>query len=204
MVRKDGREVAGLFEDREQPPHWNNYVTVDSADDAVAKAQSLGATIVAPPFDVMDAGRMAVIQDPTGAFVAVWQAGRHPGARLVNVPGALTWNDLTTPDVGAAARFYGELFGWRVEEIPESGGYHVISNGERSNGGMSSFAAEQAPPNWMPYFGTESVDEAAGRVAELGGQVLVEKRTMPQGAFCVAADPQGAVFALWSGQYDED
>ena len=203
MARVSGREVAGLFEDDSQPPHWNNYVTVDSADDAAAKAESLGGTIVAPPFDVMDAGRMAVLQDPTGAFIAVWEAKQSPGARLVNTAGAFTWNDLTTPDVERAARFYGDLFGWTTEEAPDSGGYHVIRNGDRTNGGMSSFGADQAPPNWTPYFGTDSVDDAAERVGKLGGQVLVEKMTMPQGEFIVAADPQGAVFALWNGEYDD-
>jgi uncharacterized protein len=203
MVRKDGREVAGLFADDSQPPHWNNYVTVDSADDAAAKAQELGAKIVAPPFDVMESGRMAVMEDPTGAFILVWQPNQHPGARLINTPGSFTWNDLTTPDVEKAAEFYRGLFGWRIDEMPGSGGYHVVFNGERSNGGMSSFGADQAPPSWTPYFGIESVDDAAGKVTELGGRILVPRREMPQGAFVVAADPQGAVFALWSGEYDD-
>jgi predicted enzyme related to lactoylglutathione lyase len=203
MVHKNDREVAGLFADKAQPPHWNNYVTVDSADDAAAKAQELGGTVVAPAFDVMDAGRMAVLEDPTGAFFCVWQAKQHPGARRINEPGAFTWNDLTTPDVATAADFYRGLFGWRIEDIPGSGGYHVIYVGDRSNGGLSSFGSEQAPPSWTPYFGTDDVDAAAARVQELGGRVLVPRQEMPQGAFAVVADAQGAVFALWSGDYDD-
>jgi predicted enzyme related to lactoylglutathione lyase len=206
MVRKDGREVAGLFADADQPPHWNSYVTVTSADEAAERAAGLGATVVAPAFDVMDAGRMAVVQDPTGAFVAVWEAREHPGARLVNTPGSMTWNDLTTRDMDAAKRFYGEWLGWSAEEIEGGGGYHVIRNGDRANGGMMPWRpemGEDVPSNWMPYFGIEDLDAAMTRVPELGGQVLAGPMRMPAGSIAVFADPQGAVFALWSGQYED-
>jgi uncharacterized protein len=207
MVSKDGREVAGLFEDPQQPPHWNNYVTVSSADEAAEKAQSLGAKVAAPAFDVMDAGRMAVVEDPAGAFIAVWQAGSHPGARLVNAPDSLAWNDLITRDLDAAKRFYTEWMGWTLEEMPGSGGYHVIRNGERSNGGMQPFRPgmpDDVPSHWMPYFGTEDLDSLLARIPELGGRVLVGRMDLPAGSFAVFTDPQGAVFAaLWSDQYDD-
>jgi predicted enzyme related to lactoylglutathione lyase len=206
MARSDGREVAGMFADAQQPPHWNSYVTVASADDAAERAAALGATVVAPPFDVMEAGRMAVVQDPTGAFVAVWEARQHPGARLVNTPGSLTWNDLTTRDMEAAGRFYREWFGWTIEEIPGAGGYSVIRNDGRANGGVQPWRpemGEDVPSNWMPYFGIEDVEAAVGRVPELGGQLLAGPIRMPTGSIAVFADPQGAVFALWSGEYED-
>ena len=126
-------------------------------------------------------------------------------AALVNEPGAMTWNDLTTPDAEAASKFYGEWFGWRIEEVPEAYGYRVIYNGERSNGGILPRRADMGdvPPNWMPYFGTEDVEQAVDRVKELGGQVLTQPMPVPNGAFIVIADPQGAVSALWSGVYDD-
>jgi len=207
MVSKDGREVAGLFADQEQPPHWNNYITVSSVDGAAEQAASLGATVVAPPFDVMDAGRMAVIEDPSGAFVAVWQAGQHPGARLVNAPGSLAWNDLITRDLEAAKRFYTEWMGWTLEEMPQSGGYHVIRNGDRSNGGMQPFRPgmpDGVPSHWMPYFATEDLDAALARVPDLGGQVVAPRMDLPGGSFAVFTDPRGAVFAaLSSDSYDD-
>ena len=76
-----GREVAAAYTMREDerrigaPPHWNLYVTVERVDEAVKQAASLGAKVLAPPFDVMDAGRMAVLQDPTGAIFQVWGIG---------------------------------------------------------------------------------------------------------------------------------
>ena len=207
MVSKDGREVAGLFADPQQPPHWNNYITVSSADEAAEKAGSLGAAVIAPPFNVMDAGRMAVLEDPTGAFVAIWQAGRHPGARLVNAPGSLAWNDLTTRDLEGAKRFYGEWLGWTFVEMPDSGGYHVIRNGERSNGGVQPFRPgmpADVPSNWMPYFGTDDLDAAIARVPEAGGWVVAGRLDLPRGSMAVFADPQGAVFAALSSDFYDD
>jgi uncharacterized protein len=205
MASKDGLHVAAASEFADQPPHWNNYVTVTNVDDAAAQATEAGGTVVAEPFDVLTAGRMAIVQDPTGALLAVWQPGDHPGARLVNEPGAMTWNDLTTPDVGAAARFYSDWLGWRVEEIPESGGYHVIWNGDRTNGGMLPQRPEMGPipPHWTPYFGTDGLERGIERVKELGGQHHHGPLEVPQGAFALVADPQGAVFALWDGDYDD-
>src|SRR4051795_862588 len=112
---RDGKDVAALYTG-DQPPHWNCYVTVESADASAERAGELGAQIAAEPFDVMDVGRMAVIVDPLGAPLCLWEPRTHIGAQLVNAPGALNWNDLLTPDPEASARFYGELFGWTAEE----------------------------------------------------------------------------------------
>jgi predicted enzyme related to lactoylglutathione lyase len=207
MASRDGRTVAALSQDPEQPPHWNCYVTVASADETAARAGELGATVMMEPFDVMDAGRMAVFADPTGAALCVWEPKDNIGASLVNTPGALTWNDLITPDVEAAARFYGELFGWTAEEIPDAGGYRVIRNGERANGGMMALDRERmgadAPPSWMPYFGHEDVTRLVGEIDGLGGRLLSGPMQMPAGSIAILADPQGAVFAVWTGDYED-
>src|SRR5215211_2613454 len=138
MLKKDGKEVAALFEAQEgMPTFWGSYVTVESADSAAAKASDLGGTLVMEPFDVMEIGRMATIQDPTGAIFSVWEAHGSIGATLVNVPGALTLNQLSTPDVETAERFYTELFGWRAEKVAEGDTpYWGLFLGERVNGGM--------------------------------------------------------------------
>ena len=199
MAAREGRTVAALYGSGEQPPHWNCYVTVTSADEAAAKASSLGASVLAEPFDVFTSGRMAVLSDPTGATLAVWQPGEHIGASFVNAPGALAWNDLVTPDPEAASAFYGELFGWSVQDV--GGGYRVISNGGRSNGGMLQ---QDGPAAWLPYFAHEGIDDAVAQIQELGGQLFNGPMPVPNGRFAVVSDPQGAVFAvLTSEQYDD-
>jgi predicted enzyme related to lactoylglutathione lyase len=206
MARLDGKHVAALF-GSEQPPHWNCYVTVASVDETTARVEELGGKVMVEPFDVMDAGRMSVIVDPTGAVLCLWEARSNIGAALVNTSGAMTWNDLITPDPDAAARFYGELLGWTTEEIPDAGGYRTIKNGERNNGGMMPLDPEtmgaDTPPYWMPYFGQEDVNRLVEEIGGLGGRLHNGPVRMPQGSIAVLADPQGAVFAVWTGEYDE-
>jgi len=206
MAKRDGKSVAALF-GSEQPPHWNCYVTVASVEEETARAGQLGAKVLAEPFDVMEVGRMAVIADPTGAALCLWEPRTSIGATLVNTPGAMTWNDLLTPDAQAAAGFYGELFGWTTEEMPGSGGYRVIRNGERSNGGIMPLdlggMGANTPPNWMPYFGHEDVERLVKEVDTLGGRVFNGPVQVPAGTFAVLGDPQGAVFAVLTGEYDD-
>jgi uncharacterized protein len=201
---RDGKDVAALFVS-DQPPHWNCYVTVESADATAARAAELGATIAAEAFDVMDVGRMAVIIDPVGAALCLWEPKSHIGASLVNAPGALAWNDLLTPEPEVSARFYGELFGWTADEIPGAGGYRVIKNGEHSNGGIMAIDPRMGsvPPHWLPYFGHEDVERLLGEIPGLGGQVFAGPMQMAQGTIAVVGDPQGAAFAVWTGAYEE-
>jgi predicted enzyme related to lactoylglutathione lyase len=206
MLLRDDKEVAALFEGQEgMPTAWSSYVTVESADAAAAKAMDLGGTLMAESFDVMEAGRMAVIQDPTGAVVSVWEPHGSIGAQLVNVPGAITLNQLNTSDPESAQRFYDGLFGWRTEEMP--GGdqpYWGIYNGDRVNGGMMQLPADApAPPHWLVYFGSADVDADAGRIGDAGGQVMVPPLDVPGGRILVAQDPQGAVFGLLGGRFDD-
>jgi uncharacterized protein len=200
MLKKGEKNVAALSGAREgQPSVWNSYVTVESADDSAAAAGEQGGTVVMEPFDVMDVGRMAVIQDPTGAFFAVWQPGTSIGAERVNEPSALTLNQLNTSDAERAQEFYTGVFGWRFDKVADEPAYWGIYNGDRLNGGMM----EQSPSAWLVYFGSESVDDDAGRIAELGGRLVVEPMTVPGGRILVAQDPQGAVFAVLSGRFDD-
>jgi hypothetical protein len=200
MLKKGEKNVAALSAAREgQPSVWNSYVTVESADDSAAAAGEQGGTVVMEPFDVMDVGRMAVIQDPTGAFFAVWQPGTSIGAERVNEPSALTLNQLNTSDAERAQEFYTGVFGWRFDKVADEPAYWGIYNGDRLNGGMM----EQSPSAWLVYFGSESVDDDAGRIAELGGRLVVEPMTVPGGRILVAQDPQGAVFAVLSGRFDD-
>ena len=202
LAQRDGRTVAALYAG-DPPPRWNCYFTVDSADEATARAKELGANVLSEPFDVFDAGRMSVIADPTGAVLQLWQPGRTIGAELVNAPGAITWCDLLTRDAQAAEAFYGGLFGWTTEEIPDAHGYRVIKNRGRSNGGMMPLQDADTPPSWMPYFGHEDVERLLGEVGEKGGRALEGPLRMPQGTIAVLGDPQGAVFAVWTGEYDD-
>jgi predicted enzyme related to lactoylglutathione lyase len=208
MQRLDGKNVAAIApqpqaqRDAGAPPAWQSYITVESADGAAGRAAELGGTVHAPPFDVLDAGRMAVIQDPQGAFFMVWEPKNNIGADLVNVPGALCWNELAAADLDVAADFYAKLFGWRME--PSEGmpmRYMTIKNGQATNGGMRE-KQPQEPPYWLVYFAVEDTDAAIEKVKELGGSAIAGPYEMAMGKIAVVQDPQGAVFALYSGQLE--
>jgi predicted enzyme related to lactoylglutathione lyase len=206
MQRLDGKDVAAIApqppaqRDAGVPPVWQSYVTVESADASAERAGELGGTVHAPAFDVMDAGRMAVLQDPQGAFFIVWQPNNHIGAGLVNQPGALCWNELAAADLDAAPDFYGHLFGWQAEPF-ESGPmrYLTIKNGEAINGGMREKQPDE-PPHWLVYFAVEDVDAGIAKVGELGGGTMAGPFEMAMAKIAIVRDPQGAVFALYAGE----
>ncbi len=206
MARLQGHSVAaiGPLQGEGMPSHWNCYVTVADADASAARANELGATLLAEPFDVFDAGRMAAFQDPQGAVLSVWQAKENIGAGLVNVPGALTWNDLISPDLEASAAFYRDLFGWQIEEIPGSDGqYWSITNNGRLNGGLMPMP-EGSHPAWNLYFAVEDVDATTARATELGAAPMVGPMDIPNGSrLAVIRDPQNAVFSVAAGPMDD-
>ena len=181
------------------PPHWMSYINVDSADDAAAKAGSLGGTVMGV-FDVMDVGRMGIVRDPLGAMFCVWQAKAHIGARLVGETGTFGWDELWTTDRKKAAAFYTGLFGWGAKEGDMGGDiYTEWQNNGQSIGGMMEIRPEMGPipPNWLPYVLVADCDAIAEKAGSTGATVVVPPTDIPHvGRFAVINDPQGAGFAI--------
>ena len=207
MATIGGRTVAALYgkRDESQPSAWLSYVTVDDADAIAARAAELGATVIAEPFDVLEAGRMAVLQDPTGGVFAIWQPRQSIGAQLVNDPGSLTMNQLNTNDPQAAQTFYGALFGWTFAQVASGEQtFWSIHNGDRLNGGMMPTPQGwEIPSHWLAYFTVADIDASVAQIRELGGGVTIGPVPIPAGRFAVATDPQGAVFAIFEGEIDD-
>ncbi len=201
----DGRSAAGMHGHLPAgvPPNWTSYVTVADADATAERATELGGEVLDGPFDVGSSGRTAAIRDPQGAMFAIWQPGEQIGARVVNDPGALTNNQLNAASPEQAREFYSGLFGWRFEGV-EGHEFWLIHNGERGNGGMMPLPeGAPMPTHWLVYFTTADLDRDAARIPELGGQVVVEPTSIPSGRILLAADPQGAHFALFEGEIDD-
>lgn len=210
MFNLEGRNVGAAYtlraDQRAQhvPPHWMLYITVANADDALARATKAGGKAVMPnAFDVFDAGRMGILQDPTGAFFCVWQPHKSPGIALAGVDGTLCWADLNTNDPERAKKFYSDLFGWKIEadshDNPPSGYLH-IKNGEDFIGGIPPVRPNnpRVPAHWMIYIQTSNCDAIAAKAKQLGAKLYLEPMTMENvGRFAIIADPQGAVFAVF-------
>jgi predicted enzyme related to lactoylglutathione lyase len=206
----EGETVAGfqplMDAQREQgmPPSWSMYVHTEDALATVARATELGATVVVEPFEIPGAGRMSALGDPQGGVVLLWEPGEFAGAQLVNAIGAWAWNDLQAKDPEGAAPFYESLFGWTTAEVPGSDGlYRSIAHEGRNIGGIMRAQREIAQPYWTVYFGVADVDVTLERVTAEGGRTLVEPMAVPSGRFAVALDPQGAVFCLVDGEFDD-
>jgi len=182
------------------PPNWLSYISVTNADEATEKAKAAGATILKEPFDVMTVGRMSVVQDPTGAVFATWQAGDSPGAGIYNVPSSFCWNELMTTDTAKDKEFYTSVFGWGADT--QNFGdleYTMFSNGDRPAGGMLAITPEMGPipPNWLVYFAVDDCDAKVQKATELGATVMKPADDIPGiGRFAILIDPQGAGFAI--------
>ena len=208
IFRMNGRDVAAgctLQPDEVAmhiPPHWNLYISLDNADASAKKAGELGGKVIAGPFDVADAGRMAVIQDPTGAYFCLWQPQRNTGVGIVGDPGAFCWADLNTPDPDRAGKFYSALFGWKLslgEKDPN--GYLHIQNGDKFIGGVPpvQFQNPNAPPHWLLYFSVADVDVSTAKAKDLGARFFMPPMTIEGvGRMAIMADPQGAVSAIFT------
>ena len=183
------------------PPNWASYITVENTDQAIEKAKSLGGKVLMGPQDVMDHGRMAVLQDPQGAAFCLWQAKGTPGIGIFGEPGSLAWTQLNATDTAAAKKFYTGLIGWQTKDDPMSGApgmYTTFLKSDGMAGGMMPMPpGSPAPAHWLPYFASADVDATVSKASSLGGKTFVPPTDIPNvGRFAVLADPQGAMFAL--------
>jgi predicted enzyme related to lactoylglutathione lyase len=196
MLQVDGHDLGALYENKEHPPVWNSYVNVTSVDESAQRAQESGAKVIAPPFDVMDVGRMSVIADPAGASLCLWQAGKTIGATIRGDVNTLCWNELMTPDIETARDFYKNLFGWNLKVSPE---YTEISVGTTGVGGMMHITPEMQgmPTAWTPYICVADADATVEKIKSGGGKVYMGPHEIPNvGRFAVCGDPQGAMFNI--------
>jgi predicted enzyme related to lactoylglutathione lyase len=218
-----GGDVAAVGSIPEGAPPmamWNTYIWVVSADETATKARDAGGGVMMEPFDVMDAGRMAVLADPEGAAFCIWQPNQHKGAQIVNEHGSLNFNGLNTRDVERAKAFYWEVFGW--ETLSLDGGFQAWTlpgygdHLERRDPGLrkrtvdfgadpgfidvvasiNPIAGDQpdVPAHWSVTFGTDDADATAETAEKLGGKVVVPPFDAPWTRLTVIADPQGATF----------
>jgi predicted enzyme related to lactoylglutathione lyase len=215
----DVAAVSGIPDGAPPTATWNTYVWVDDADATTGAARDAGGTVVGEPFDVMDAGRMAVLLDPEGASFCIWQAKNHRGARIVNEHGSLNFNGLTTRDRGAAEAFYGAIFGWQTLDIPSGITWTLPAYGDHLEAATPGLREQMAqmgapdgfidvvaalepipagdtatPAHWSVTFGVDDADAIAAKAIELGGKVVSEPTDAPWTRSAVLEDPQGAQF----------
>lgn len=211
MFKLNGKDVGAAYALSQEElatgirPYWGLYINVENADEAVKAIAAAGGKLIAGPFDVFDVGRMAIAQDPTGAFFKVWQPLNHIGVGVLNENNAMCWQELATRDLEGAKNFYSTVFGWdsQTKEDDRMRYTEIYINGEDGKpfpfGGMYSMMPhmESIPPHWMPYYAVADCDWIAEKAKSLGGQIHVPPTNIPKtGRFSMMTDPQGAAFAV--------
>ena len=200
LFKKGQEDIAGLYElsgpiFKGVPSHWMTYVAVENVDETAKRATSLQGKVLREPMDIPGVGRIAILQDPTGAWIAIARFDQHPGT---SSHGPFGWSELATSDTAAAQAFYTRLFGWKAKPDPQNQ-YTEFQVGDQSIGGMLSLNqhAPGTPPHWLPYVSVEDCDRTIGKATELAARILAPATDIPGvGRFSVFADPTGAALAI--------
>jgi predicted enzyme related to lactoylglutathione lyase len=205
MLRLNGRDAGAAYTlsakllEQGIKAHWNLYFATPDVDASAALVSKLGGALIQPPFDVMDAGRMAICKDPGGAMFSLWQGKRHRGAAVLNENNAVCWSELATRDTGQARDFYIGMFGWKTQSSANMSSYIEFIAGGLARGGLLPMDDDWKgiPSHWAIYVLVEDCDAAAAKVRELGGTVRHGPFSAPGvGRIAMLADPQGAAFSV--------
>ena len=204
MFTKNGQVVSAVSRQRPEqvaqgmPPMWNVYFTVSDVDLKAKEAEAAGGTVIMPPFDVLDAGRMAVIADPAGAVSCLWQPKESIGATVMHEPNTLDWAESGSKNVEAARRFYTDVLGWNFDEMDmgEGKSYTLFKIGNDSVAGLME-VDEMPMSYWSMYFNVEDCKSMTEKVRQMGGNVILEPGAAEGvGTFSIVTDPQGAMFGM--------
>ena len=209
MLNLNGKPVAALNEmqpaQREMniPPYWLSYVAVDNADEIMATVSENGGTVCMPVMDVMEEGRMGLLQDPEGAFLGIWQAKNMPGFYYKEISGSVCWFEHGSHDRDKSIPFLEKTFGWTSKTNPMGEMvYTTFFLGEEMVCGLYEMTPDMAqiPSHWLPYFTIGNMDESLEKIVGLNGKILMPKMFVQGvGHFAVVSDPQGGVFGLLQG-----
>jgi hypothetical protein len=203
LAKAHGKDVAGIGPKQmdEAPTAWTVYIGTANAADTAKKAEAAGAKIIAPVMEVGDQGHMAIIQDPSGAYLGLWQAGKMQGSQSTG-SNAMGWAELNARGFDKAESFYKKLFSWGEKKTPavnENPEYTEFQAGGESIAGgmeMNPMVPAEVPSYWMVYFNVDNVDKAFDKVIAEGGKEMLSPQDMPGGRFAIVSDPQGAAFGL--------
>jgi predicted enzyme related to lactoylglutathione lyase len=204
LAKLKGKDVAGIgpVQSPDGPSAWMVYIGTHDADKTAKDVEAAGGKVIAPAFDVLKSGRMAVFQDPVGAFISVWEPKEMNGAQIMGEPGSFAWAELNARGIDNAKPFYTKVFGWGEKESPMGEGLGMYTEfkhaGESIAGGMemNPMVPAQVPSYWSVYFAVDDVDKAFKKAIEGGGKEMLEPTEYPGGRFAIVSDPQGAVFGL--------
>ena len=209
MARFGDKDVAGIGGKQPgdpSPSAWSLYIGTKDVDNLGKQVEAEGGKVIAPPFDVMDVGRMAVFQDPSGAFISAWQPSTMDGFDVQGKHGSFAWAELNARGLDQAEPFYKKVFGWTEKKSPMGeglGDYTEFKLNDQSILGaleMMPMVPQEVPSYWLVYFAVDDVDKTHEKAVGLGAKELLPPQDYPGGRYSIVADPTGAAFGLMKTQ----
>ncbi|MGO1593554.1 MAG: VOC family protein [Ancrocorticia sp.] len=230
MVLKDGNIIAGFMDmagmngpdGNPITDRWDVFLAVDDIAARVELAKAHGATVYSEPMEIPESGLMAIIVDPTGAFIGLWEARGFVGYTFTGTAGTPVWFELLSNDFDTAVAFYRDVFDFDIawmsgedeganrgddgeaagQDAEASFRYVTNGAGEKACAGIldaTAFLPPGASSFWRVYFDVEATEPALAKVRELGGQIVSEPMDSPFGRCTTVADPAGATLVLNAG-----
>lgn len=202
---KDGKSVAGLMQngpDSEgHPDMWSTYLRVDDIAASMESAKKAGAMAYMEPMDVPQQGSMAMLGDPSGATIGLWQFGGHTGFQAHEVNGAAAWHELHSKDYPAAVAFYRDAFGVQTSVMSDTDDFRYtnLTFGQKELAGImdaSKMLPDEVPSSWQVYFQTDDVDAAIATALTLGATIINAAEHSPYSRIAGLTDCTGAIFKL--------
>ena len=204
MFNMNGKNVAAMYllmkeqKDMGIPPHWMSYIACDQVEAILEKVKANGGNVISEIFEIPEVGRGAMIQDPEGAVVGLWQADKHIGMSYKNIPNSLSWVEHASHGNPATIAFLENVFSWtsNTQKFGDTD-YTTFFAGEEAVAGLYVMPAEMhsLPCHWLPYFMVANIDETLNKSEKMNGKILMPKMFIAGvGHFAVIQDPQGAVF----------
>ncbi|MFN8104223.1 MAG: VOC family protein [Acidimicrobiia bacterium] len=197
----DRERVAGLMARGDDPPmdFWSVYLNVANADATVASAEANGGAVFLGPHPVGELGTMAIVADPGGAAIGLWQPGTHRGG-VVGTGAAPCHFELHTRDLDKVVPFYRDVFGMDFE-VTEAGDfrYALYDLGPGFGAGImdaSQWLPDGVPSTWSVYFASADVDASIDAAVGLGASIVQPAEDTPYGRLATLAAPGGAIFKL--------
>ena len=205
LIRHNGRLIGGMVDTEQLRPgenvsQWITTMSVSDVDAAVERVTAEGGKIMSQPREMGSRGRMALLEDSTGAVFAMIQtSGGDPADHEPDYDGWL-WDELWTSDVEKATTFYGNVVGFDYtdHDIDDSeSDYRVLSIDETPRAGVLTMPFEGEHPVWVNYLRVRDPAQVTARVSALGGRILVDAQDRKIGGqVALIAGPSGAGVAL--------
>lgn len=211
MISNHGSAVGGAMsslmgpegptEEPQNPTAWTVYLHTEDLEETLNKVTSQGGTVHYPAAPVGELGFMAIIEDPAGAALGLWQPNQFEGFEVTDSHGSPVWFEAMVQDFDAALPFYRDALGWDTyfmggDENPE---FRYVTNAQEdaATAGLCDVSAwADMPSHWRPYIGVDNTDESVKKLKELGGTVLDGPEDSPFGRLATVQDPQGASFQI--------